>query len=135
MRRTRLEKKVCLFKEMTYRCSDSCFSVSEVTSSCLPRVTEYVSSLEHSHFSDGSSQPPLTITQAQQAAEPSLELGAQHSPEHELPLGHPVIQPLSIQELLKGAGRGKGLDLRGGSLLSGTGATKAVCALSTQADR
>uniref|UniRef100_A0A3B3RAL1 ARFGEF family member 3 n=1 Tax=Paramormyrops kingsleyae TaxID=1676925 RepID=A0A3B3RAL1_9TELE len=105
---------------------------------CWPhvfRVTEYVSSLEHSHFSDGSSQPPLTITQAQQAADPSLELGAEHSPDRELPLGHPVIQPLSIQELLKDSGRGKGLDLRGGSLLSGTGATKAVCTLSTQADR
>ncbi|XP_048862927.1 brefeldin A-inhibited guanine nucleotide-exchange protein 3 isoform X2 [Brienomyrus brachyistius] len=105
---------------------------------CWPhvfRVTEYVSSLEHSHFSDGSSQPPLTITQAQQAADPSLELNAEHSPDRELPLGHPVIQPLSIQELLKDSGRGKGLDLRGGSLLSGTGATKAVCTLSTQADR
>ncbi|XP_029107058.1 brefeldin A-inhibited guanine nucleotide-exchange protein 3 isoform X4 [Scleropages formosus] len=105
---------------------------------CWPhvfRVSEYISSLEHTHFSDGSSQPPLAITQAQQAVDPGLEPDGEHSPERELPLGHPVIQPPSIQELLRDSGRGKGLDLRGGSLLIGTGAAKAVCTLSTQADR
>nr|XP_015217903.1 PREDICTED: brefeldin A-inhibited guanine nucleotide-exchange protein 3 [Lepisosteus oculatus] len=105
---------------------------------CWPhvfRVCEYVSSLEHSHFSDGACQPPLAITQAQQAVDLGLELGADHSPEQELPLGHPVIQPPSIQELLKENSRGKVFELRGGSLLSGPSAAKAVCTLSTQADR
>ncbi|MBN3309289.1 BIG3 protein, partial [Amia calva] len=103
---------------------------------CWPhvfRVCEYVSSLEHSHFSDGSSQPPIAITQAQQAVD--LELCSDHSPEQDLALSHPVIQPLSIQELLKEDSKGKVFDLRGGSLLSGTSAAKAVCTLSTQADR
>ncbi|NXA13844.1 BIG3 protein, partial [Sapayoa aenigma] len=31
------------------------------------RVCEYISTLEHTHFSDGASQPSLTITQSQQA--------------------------------------------------------------------
>uniref|UniRef100_A0A671KYV4 Brefeldin A-inhibited guanine nucleotide-exchange protein 3-like n=1 Tax=Sinocyclocheilus anshuiensis TaxID=1608454 RepID=A0A671KYV4_9TELE len=107
---------------------------------CWPhvfRVIEYVSSLEHTHFSDGGSQPPIAITQAQQAVavDLELELSGEASPELELGLSHPVIQPLSIQELLRESSRGKGFDLRGGSLLTGTSAAKAVCMLSTQADR
>uniref|UniRef100_A0A4W6C1B9 SEC7 domain-containing protein n=1 Tax=Lates calcarifer TaxID=8187 RepID=A0A4W6C1B9_LATCA len=97
---------------------------------CWPhvfRVTEYISSLEHTHFSDGSSQPSslTTITQqSQQAAgvDLGLELSCEPSPDAtELGLSQPVIQPLSIQEL--------------GSLMTGTSAAKAVCTLSTQADR
>ncbi|XP_043992873.1 brefeldin A-inhibited guanine nucleotide-exchange protein 3 isoform X1 [Gambusia affinis] len=115
---------------------------------CWPhvfRVTEYISSLEHTHFSDGSLQPSslTTITQqSQQAAgaagvDLGLELSCEPSPEAaELSLSQPVIQPLSIQELLKESSRGgRGLDLRSGSLMTGTGAAKAVCTLSTQADR
>lgn len=104
----------------------------------LSRVVEYISSLEHTHFSDGSSaQPHLAITQAQQAVDLGLEPEGEPSPERELGLGmsQPVIQPLSIPELLKEGGRGKGLELRGGSLLTGPSAAKAVCTLSTQADR
>lgn len=106
------------------------------------RVTEYISSLEHTHFSDGSLQPSslTTITQqSQQAAaiDQGLELSCEPSPEAaELSLSQPVIQPLSIQELLKESSRGgRGLDLKGGSLMTGTSAAKAVCTLSTQADR
>ncbi|XP_078144770.1 brefeldin A-inhibited guanine nucleotide-exchange protein 3 [Centroberyx gerrardi] len=112
---------------------------------CWPhvfRVSEYVSSLEHTHFSDGSSQSPAltTITQqAQQAAgvDLGLELSCEPSPEaSELGLSQPVIQPLSIQELLRESSRGgRGLDLKSGSLMTGTSAAKAVCTLSTQADR
>ncbi|XP_065105323.1 brefeldin A-inhibited guanine nucleotide-exchange protein 3 isoform X2 [Paramisgurnus dabryanus] len=101
---------------------------------CWPhvfRVIEYVSSLEHTHFSDGGSQPKFAITQTQQPV--ALELEA--SPDLELGISHPVIQPLSIQELLRSSGRSKGFDFRGGSLLTGTNAAKAVCTLSTQADR
>ncbi|XP_051506824.1 brefeldin A-inhibited guanine nucleotide-exchange protein 3 isoform X2 [Myxocyprinus asiaticus] len=101
------------------------------------RVIEFVSSLEHTHFSDGGSQPPITITQAQQAVavDLELELSVEASSELELGLSHPVIQPLSIQELLRESSCGKGFDLRGGSLLTGISAAKAVCTLSTQADR
>lgn len=104
------------------------------------RVTEYISSLEHSHFSDGSSQSSslTTITQqSQQAVDLGLELSCEPSPEaSELGLSQPVIQPLSIQELLRESSRGgRGLDLKTGSLMTGTGAAKAVCTLSTQADR
>uniref|UniRef100_A0A8D3BU31 SEC7 domain-containing protein n=1 Tax=Scophthalmus maximus TaxID=52904 RepID=A0A8D3BU31_SCOMX len=114
---------------------------------CWPhvfRVTEYISSLEHTHFSDGSPLPSslTTITQqSQQAAagvDQGLELSCEPSPEaSELGLSQPVIQPLSIQELLRESGRagGRGLDLRGGSLMTGHGAATAVCTLSTQADR
>ncbi|XP_017549643.1 brefeldin A-inhibited guanine nucleotide-exchange protein 3 isoform X3 [Pygocentrus nattereri] len=109
---------------------------------CWPhvfRVIEYVSSLEHTHFRDGSSQPPLAITQAQQAVaalvDPGLELSAEPIPELELSMGNPVIQPVSIQELLRESSHAKGFDLRGGSLLTSTNAAKAVCTLSTQADR
>uniref|UniRef100_A0A3B3UFF2 ARFGEF family member 3 n=1 Tax=Poecilia latipinna TaxID=48699 RepID=A0A3B3UFF2_9TELE len=109
---------------------------------CWPhvfRVTEYISSLEHTHFSDGSLQPSSLTTITQQAAgvDLGLELSCEPSPEAaELSLSQPVIQPLSIQELLKESSRGgRGLDLRSGSLMTGTGAAKAVCTLSTQADR
>lgn len=113
------------------------------------RVTEYISSLEHSHFSDGSSQPPSSLTtitsqtQQQQPYAPhssAVDQGLEPSTEptsetSELGLSQPVIQPLSIQELLREGVRGRGLELRGGSLLSGSSAAKAVCTLSTQADR
>ncbi|XP_073337421.1 brefeldin A-inhibited guanine nucleotide-exchange protein 3 [Pagrus major] len=110
---------------------------------CWPhvfRVTEYISSLEHTHFSDGSSQSSslTTITQqSQQAVDLGLELSCEPSPEaSELGLSQPVIQPLSIQELLRESSRGgRGLDLKSGSLMTGTSAAKAVCTLSTQADR
>ncbi|CAJ1066833.1 brefeldin A-inhibited guanine nucleotide-exchange protein 3 isoform X2 [Xyrichtys novacula] len=112
---------------------------------CWPhvfRVTEYISSLEHTHFSDGSSQPSnlTTITQqSQQAAgvDMGLELSCEPSQDSpELTLSQPVIQPLSIQELLRESSRGgRGLDLKTGSLMTGTSAAKAVCTLSTQADR
>ncbi|KAJ8248006.1 hypothetical protein GJAV_G00237100 [Gymnothorax javanicus] len=105
---------------------------------CWPhvfRVSEYVSSLEHTHFSDGGSQPPVAITQTQPAVDLGLELSGDSSPVGELGISQPVIQPLSIQELLRESGRGKAFELRGGSLLGGAGAAKAVCTLSTQADR
>uniref|UniRef100_A0A3Q1F0C5 ARFGEF family member 3 n=1 Tax=Acanthochromis polyacanthus TaxID=80966 RepID=A0A3Q1F0C5_9TELE len=112
---------------------------------CWPhvfRVTEYISSLEHTHFSDGSSQTSslTTITQQSQHAagiDLGLELSCEPSPEaSELSLSQPVIQPLSIQELLRESSRGgRGLDLKSGSLMTGTNAAKAVCTLSTQADR
>lgn len=102
------------------------------------RVTEYISSLEHTHFSDGSSQPSSLTTITQQAGvDLGLELSCEPSPEaSELGLSQPVIQPLSIQELLRESSRGgRGLDLKSGSLMTGTSAAKAVCTLSTQADR
>ncbi|KAM7408272.1 hypothetical protein PAMA_002127 [Pampus argenteus] len=112
---------------------------------CWPhvfRVTEYISSLEHSHFSDGFSQPSslTTITQQSQqfaCVDLGLELSCESSPEaSEMGLSQPVIQPLSIQELLREIGRGgRGLDLKSGSLMTGASAAKAVCTLSTQADR
>uniref|UniRef100_A0AAV2JPJ8 SEC7 domain-containing protein n=1 Tax=Knipowitschia caucasica TaxID=637954 RepID=A0AAV2JPJ8_KNICA len=108
---------------------------------CWPhifRVTEYVSSLERSHFSDGSQPSSLTtITQSHHSSvDQGLELTTEPSTDpSELGLSQPVIQPLSIQELLKEGVRGKGLELRGGSLLTGSSAAKAVCTLSTQADR
>ncbi|XP_030626425.1 brefeldin A-inhibited guanine nucleotide-exchange protein 3 [Chanos chanos] len=106
---------------------------------CWPhvfRVVEYVSSLEHMHFSDGSSQPPIAITQAQQAVDLGLEFSGEPSTaDLELGLSQPVIQPVSIQELLRESSRSKGFELQGSSLLTGTSAAKAVCMLSTQADR
>uniref|UniRef100_A0A8C9XZD1 ARFGEF family member 3 n=1 Tax=Sander lucioperca TaxID=283035 RepID=A0A8C9XZD1_SANLU len=111
---------------------------------CWPhvfRVTEYISSLEHSHFSDGSAQPssltPIS-QQSQQAAgvDLGMELSCEPSPEaSELGLSQPVIQPLSIQELLRESSRGRGLELKSGSLMTGNSAAKAVCTLSTQTDR
>lgn len=106
------------------------------------RVTEYISSLEHTHFSDGSLQPSSLTTITQQSQQASgidlgMELSCEPSPEaSELGLSQPVIQPLSIQELLRESSRGgRGLDLKSGSLMMGTSAAKAVCTLSTQADR
>lgn len=105
-------------------------------------MTEYISSLEHTHFSDGSSQAssltPIT-QQSQQATgvDLGLELSCEPCPEaSELGLSQPVIQPLSIQELLKESSKvGRGLDLKSGTLMMGNSAAKAVCTLSTQADR
>lgn len=113
---------------------------------CWPhvfRVTEYISSLEHSHFSDGSRQPPslTAITQQGQQGDPvdlGLEPGGEYTSETaELGSSQPVIQALSIQELLREGGRGgrSMVDLKSGSLMSGNSAAKAVCMLSTQADR
>lgn len=104
------------------------------------RVTEYISSLEHTHFSDGSLQQPslTTITQQGDAVDLGLELSGEYLSEiPDLGSSQPVIQPLSIQELLREGGRGgRGMvDLKSGSLISGTSAAKAVCILSTQADR
>ncbi|XP_069033378.1 brefeldin A-inhibited guanine nucleotide-exchange protein 3 isoform X7 [Embiotoca jacksoni] len=112
---------------------------------CWPhvfRVTEYISSLEHTHFSDGSLQPSSLTTITQQSGPAAgvdlgLELSCDASPEAaELSLSQPVIQPLSIQELLRESSRaGRGSDLKSGSLMTGNSAAKAVCTLSTQADR
>ncbi|EMP37420.1 Brefeldin A-inhibited guanine nucleotide-exchange protein 3 [Chelonia mydas] len=112
---------------------------------CWPhvfRVCEYISTLEHTHFSDGASQPPLTITQSQQAAGglqvdyPSADSPQELTPEQETTLSNnPVIQPISIQDLIKEGSKGRAFDFRGSSLLSGSNAAKAVLILSTQADR
>ncbi|KAJ8372554.1 hypothetical protein AAFF_G00281590 [Aldrovandia affinis] len=115
---------------------------------CWPHVFRYARELCRDTFilsmccpscmlgvSEQGSKRPLAITQAQQAVDLGLELSTDCSPERELGLSHPVIQPLSIPELLKETGRGKTFHLRGGSLMGGTGAAKAVCTLSTQADR
>ncbi|XP_038251599.1 brefeldin A-inhibited guanine nucleotide-exchange protein 3 isoform X11 [Dermochelys coriacea] len=112
---------------------------------CWPhvfRVCEYISTLEHTHFSDGASQPPLTITQSQQAAGglqvdyPSADSPQELTPEQETTLSNnPIIQPISIQDLIKEGSKGRAFDFRGGSLLSGSNAAKAVLTLSTQADR
>ncbi|XP_034537847.1 brefeldin A-inhibited guanine nucleotide-exchange protein 3 [Notolabrus celidotus] len=109
---------------------------------CWPhvfRVTEYISSLEHTHFSDGSTQSSslTTITQQAGGIDLGLELSCEPSPESsDLGLSQPVIQPLSIQELLRESSRGgRGLDGKTGSLMTGNSAAKAVCTLSTQADR
>lgn len=103
-------------------------------------MTEFISSLEHTHFSDGSLQPPslTTITQQGSAVDLGLELSGEYSPEiAELGSSQPVMQPLSVQELLREGGRGgrSMVDLKRGSLMSGNCAAKAVCMLSTQADR
>lgn len=115
----------------------------------LRRVTEFISLLEHSHFSDGAPAPLTAFTQSgQQGAglglglglglaidvdlglEPSDELGPGSS--HQLGQGRAtVVQPPSIQELLRESGG----ELRGGGLMNATTAAKAVCTLSTQADR
>lgn len=63
------------------------------------------------------------------------EQSVESVPELELNLSHPVIQPTSIQDLLRENSKAKGFDLRGGSLLTGNSAAKVVCTLSTQADR
>ncbi|XP_037554257.1 brefeldin A-inhibited guanine nucleotide-exchange protein 3-like [Nematolebias whitei] len=112
---------------------------------CWPhvfRVTEYISSLEHTHFSNGSTQQSslTTITQQNQqvaSIDQGPELNCEPSTDAaELCLSQPVIQPLSIQELLRGSSRmGRGLDLKSSSLMTEASAAKAVCTLSTQADR
>lgn len=110
----------------------------------LPRVCEYVGTLEHTHFGDGASQPALTISQPQKAPGGPGLLGdpegegspPEQSPEQESARSMaPVIQPLSIQELVREGGRGRACDFRGGSLMTGSSAAKAVLTLSTQADR
>ncbi|XP_028324030.1 LOW QUALITY PROTEIN: brefeldin A-inhibited guanine nucleotide-exchange protein 3 [Gouania willdenowi] len=93
------------------------------------RVTEYISSLEHTHFSDASFLPP-SLTSIAQAG--PVDLGGEPSPEaSELSLNQPTIQEL-LREAVRG---GRGLELKGGSLMTGAAAAKAVCTLSTQADR
>ena len=62
----------------------------------------------------------MTITQAQQAIDLGLDLCGKASPDRELDLSsQPVIQPQSIQELLRESSRGKDLDR---SLMTGTSA-------------
>lgn len=108
------------------------------------RVCEYVGTLEHTHFSDATSQAPVTISQPQKvSSSPGLlgDLECEGSPqEQSLEQGSslssaPVIQPLSIQELVREGSRGRASDFRGGSLMSGNSAAKVVLSLSTQADR
>ncbi|XP_001370261.2 brefeldin A-inhibited guanine nucleotide-exchange protein 3 isoform X1 [Monodelphis domestica] len=114
---------------------------------CWPhvfRVCEYVATLEHNHFSDGTTQPAVTISQPQKASGPTGVLADYESeflpqelnPEQDNTLrGTPTIQQLSIQELIKEGRKGRTFDFRSGSLLSGSSAAKAVLTLSTQADR
>ncbi|XP_060687228.1 brefeldin A-inhibited guanine nucleotide-exchange protein 3 [Hemiscyllium ocellatum] len=105
------------------------------------RVCEYISTLEHSHFSDGGSQPPIAITQAQQASislQPAdIALNSIRNPSTELDtnIGNPVIQSVTIQELIKENCKGKAFDFRGGGVLNGNNAARAVCTLSTMADK
>ncbi|XP_069090434.1 brefeldin A-inhibited guanine nucleotide-exchange protein 3 isoform X2 [Pleurodeles waltl] len=111
---------------------------------CWPhvfRVCEYISTLEHTHFSDGTSQPAVNITQSQQTTE-GAQTGSCKSyhqnvmSEHDAALGKfPIIQPVPIQDLVKECSKGRAFDFRGGSLMSGSIAAKAVCTLSAQADR
>eukprot|EP00071_Canis_lupus_P003512 XP_005615509.1 brefeldin A-inhibited guanine nucleotide-exchange protein 3 isoform X4 [Canis lupus familiaris] len=132
-------------------CMDAILSVGLEMGShnpdCWPhvfRVCEYVGTLEHTHFSDGTAQPPLTISQPQKASggsgllgDPECEgLAPEQNLEPESSLSTaPVIQPLSIQELVREGSRGRASDFRGGSLMTGSSAAKAVLTLSTQADR
>ncbi|XP_070232855.1 brefeldin A-inhibited guanine nucleotide-exchange protein 3 isoform X6 [Bos mutus] len=131
-------------------CMDAILSVGLEMGShnpdCWPhvfRVCEYVGTLEHTHFSDGTSQPPLTISQPQKAPRGGLlgDLESEGSPqeqslEQESSLSTaPIIQPLSIQELVREGSRGRASDFRGGSLMTGSSAAKVVLTLSTQADR
>ncbi|KAG8444423.1 hypothetical protein GDO86_009561 [Hymenochirus boettgeri] len=106
---------------------------------CWPhvlRVSEYISTLEHTHFSDGTSQSSMTITQSQQIPIDSQGVPSDYSQDHEGTLGKsPIIQPVSIQELIKEGTKGRAFDFRGTSLMSGSNAAKAVCTLSTQADK
>ncbi|XP_032881861.1 brefeldin A-inhibited guanine nucleotide-exchange protein 3 isoform X2 [Amblyraja radiata] len=101
------------------------------------RVCEYVSTLEHSHFSDGGSQPPITITQSQQASgsDTAHHLNRDRSSELDTNIGNPVIQSFTIQELIKENYKGKAYDCRGGGVLTGSNAARAVCTLSTMADK
>ncbi|XP_068933370.1 brefeldin A-inhibited guanine nucleotide-exchange protein 3 [Petaurus breviceps papuanus] len=114
---------------------------------CWPhvfRVCEYVATLEHNHFSDGTTQPALPISQPQKTsggtgvlADYESECSPQESHlEQDTSLrSTPIIQQLSIQELIKEGRKGRAFDFRSGSLLSGSSAAKAVLTLSTQADR
>ncbi|KAM4772621.1 brefeldin A-inhibited guanine nucleotide-exchange protein 3 [Rhinophrynus dorsalis] len=110
---------------------------------CWPhmfRVCEYISTLEHTHFSDGISQPSLTITQSQQHSsncqDPAADSSQEHSSEQEGSLSKsPIIQAVPIQELIKEGIKGRAFDFRGTSLMTGSSAAKAVCTLSTQADK
>uniref|UniRef100_A0A670I5C3 ARFGEF family member 3 n=1 Tax=Podarcis muralis TaxID=64176 RepID=A0A670I5C3_PODMU len=112
---------------------------------CWPhvfRVCEYISTLEHAHFSDATSQPPVTITQGQQATDglqgdvQSTDSTQELTLDQETALrNNPVIQPVSIQELIKESSKGRAFDFRGGSLMTGSNAAKAILTLSTQADR
>ncbi|XP_073929736.1 brefeldin A-inhibited guanine nucleotide-exchange protein 3 isoform X1 [Castor canadensis] len=132
-------------------CMDAILSVGLEMGShnpdCWPhvfRVCEYVGTLEHTHFSDSTSQPSLTISQPQKASGGSGLLGDLEceglSQEQNLEQGPslstaPVVQPLSIQELVREGSRGRASDFRSGSLMSGSSAAKVVLSLSTQADR
>uniref|UniRef100_A0ABI7X0L8 SEC7 domain-containing protein n=1 Tax=Felis catus TaxID=9685 RepID=A0ABI7X0L8_FELCA len=132
-------------------CMDAILSVGLEMGShnpdCWPhvfRVCEYVGTLEHTHFSAGTPQPPLTISQPQRAPGDSGLLGdperedsaAEQNLEPESSLSAaPVIQPLSVQELVREGSRGRASDFRGGGLMTGSSAAKAVLTLSTQADR
>ncbi|OCT77997.1 brefeldin A-inhibited guanine nucleotide-exchange protein 3 isoform X2 [Xenopus laevis] len=110
---------------------------------CWPhvfRVCEYISTLEHTHFRDGMSQPSLTITQSQKlpsgCQEHAAECSQDQSSEQEGSLSKsPIIQPVPIQELIKEGAKGRAFDFRGTSLISGNNAAKAVCTLSTEADK
>uniref|UniRef100_A0A8D1FM11 SEC7 domain-containing protein n=1 Tax=Sus scrofa TaxID=9823 RepID=A0A8D1FM11_PIG len=131
-------------------CMDAILSVGLEMGShnpdCWPhvfRVCEYVGTLEHTHFSDGTSQPPLAISQPQKTPRGGLirDLESEGSPpeqslEPESSLSAaPIIQPLSIQELVREGSRGRASDFRGGGLMTGSSAAKVVLTLSTQADR
>ncbi|CAL8360738.1 unnamed protein product, partial [Boreogadus saida] len=133
-------------------CMDAVLSVGLEMSSHNPdcwthllRVSEYISSLEHVHFSDVSSRPCLTpVTQQASPVCLGLDLSCEPRVESsELGLSQPVIQPVSIQELLQEQARGGGargsrarrLELTEGSMLTGPSASQAVLTLSTQADR
>ncbi|KAI4798165.1 hypothetical protein KUCAC02_022236 [Chaenocephalus aceratus] len=89
----------------------------------VSRVTEYISSLEHTHFSDGSLHPSsLTpILQQEGAVDLGAELSYDPSTEaSELGLSQPVIQPLSIQELLRGGSlMTENSQMTGNSLMTG----------------
>lgn len=104
------------------------------------RVCEYISTLEHTHFCDGTSQLSLTITQAQQVSMDvhglSIDASQEYTTEQEASLGKsPVIQPVPIQDLIKESSKGRAFDFRGNSLMSSSNAAKAVCTLSTQVDK
>lgn len=99
--------------------------------------------LEHTHFSDGTSQPPLAISQPQKTPRGGLIRDPESEgsppeqslePESSLSAA-PIIQPLSIQELVREGSRGRASDFRGGGLMTGSSAAKVVLTLSTQADR
>uniref|UniRef100_UPI00398E517F brefeldin A-inhibited guanine nucleotide-exchange protein 3 n=1 Tax=Pristiophorus japonicus TaxID=55135 RepID=UPI00398E517F len=105
------------------------------------RVCEYISTLEHSHFSEGGCEPPITITQTQQApssltpTDAALDSTRNLSPERDTNIGNPVIQSVTIQELIKENCKGRAFDFRGGGVLSMSNAARAVYTLSTMADK